>query len=228
MPHLNRRQLLGLAAAGAATWTLRADAQPTPPSGNLSEYQQFLDSEGVPKISPGPFAPTEPNILGPYHRESAPFRGKITPPLADGDVMVISGRVWAFDTRKPLPNTVLDIWQADAQGRYDNDDPANPPAPHVFRCRARIVTDQSGYYEYETIHPGAYKVGPNTSRPPHIHYMARHDRYQRLVTQLYFAGDDHLETDAFVRDALIIEPRTVTTPNGDYRHGVFDIVLTPA
>lgn len=130
----------GLAAAGSAGLALRADARPTPPSGTLDHYPEFraLLNAGLPDAAqpalslPAGAKPTEDNILGPYFREGAPYRAKVTPPLEKGTVLLIRGRVWGFDTRKPLAGTVLDIWQANADGRYDNDDPAKPPAKGVY------------------------------------------------------------------------------------------------
>src|SRR5207237_1991392 len=142
---------------------------------------------------------------------------RVTPPLEPGTVLLISGRVWGADTHKPLPNTVIDIWQANQQGRYDNDDPKNPPAANVFKNRARLITDEQGYYEYETIHPGAYRIGPNAWRPPHIHYMVRHPNYRQLVTQLYFRGDQHQAQDQFIRQSLIIDLSEQRTNRGTYK-----------
>jgi protocatechuate 3,4-dioxygenase beta subunit len=75
-------------------------------------------------------------VLGPYHRANAPLRAKVTPPLVPGTVLVISGRVWRFDMRRPIDNVVIDIWQANAEGRYDNDD----PRPCRERRRRNIKT----------------------------------------------------------------------------------------
>src|SRR5262249_53530196 len=119
------------------------------------------DKRGGNYNLPDKSAPTEDNILGPFYRAGAPFRAKITPPLEAGIVLVVSGRVWAFDTKKPLPMAVIDIWQANALGRYDNDDPKNPPSKDVFKNRARLITDETGYYEFETVHPAPYKIGPD-------------------------------------------------------------------
>src|SRR4028119_418932 len=121
-----RSSTLGLAALGSGGLLLRGDAQPTPPSGNVPEQI------APPKL----LVKTEPNIMWPFFRSNAPSRAKITPPLAQGVVMLIQGRVWSFQTKKPLPNTVLDIWQANAAGRYDNDDASKPPGPKVFLNRA--------------------------------------------------------------------------------------------
>jgi catechol 1,2-dioxygenase len=173
-------------------------------------------------------AATEDNILGPFYRSGAPFRAKVTPPLEPGTVLVISGRVWGIDSRKPLPLTVLDIWQANAQGRYDNDDPSRPPDKDVFKYRTRLVTDETGYYEFETIHPAAYKIGPDAWRPSHIHYLVRAVGYKTLVTQLYFSGDKYNKTDEFIKKSLIIDVREQKASGGSYETGTFDIVLEPA
>jgi catechol 1,2-dioxygenase len=233
---VSRREFFrgGLAAAGVAGLTLRADALPTLPSGTLDHYPLFqvLADAPLPATDPGKLAdavkPTEDNILGPYFREGAPYRAKITPPLVKGVTMLIRGRVWGFDTKKPLAGAVLDIWQADADGRYDNDDPKKPPAKGVYVNRARVLTDETGYYEYETIHPGPYQIGPDAWRPAHIHYLVRKAGYANLITQLYFKDDKHNAKDEFIKSSLIItlEPKKV---NGSaIETGVFDVVLAAA
>jgi catechol 1,2-dioxygenase len=228
---MDRRHFFtGLAAAGAAGLVLGPDVHVTEASGELGSYAAYLRqprAQGAGK-RPANWAVTEDNILGPFHRENAPFRAKITPPLEPGNVLLISGRVWGFDTRKPLPNTIIDIWQANARGRYDNDDPNNPPAANVFANRARVLTDDNGYYEYETIHPAPYRIGPDAWRPSHIHYLVRRTGYQQLVTQLYFRGDEHQRTDAWIKQSLIIDLREQKSANGVYKTGTFDIVLAPA
>jgi catechol 1,2-dioxygenase len=232
---VSRREFFrgGLAAAGVGALTLRADALPTLPSGTLDHYPLFqaMAEVPLPGLAPGMLAdsvkPTEDNILGPYYREGAPFRAKVTPPLVKGITMLIRGRVWGFDTKKPLTSAVLDIWQADSDGRYDNDDPAKPPAKGVFVNRTRVLTDESGYYEFETIHPGAYKTGPDTWRPSHIHYLVRRTGYTNLVTQLYFKGDKHNATDEFIKASLIIAPEVVKVNGITIETGVFDVVLAP-
>src|SRR5262249_24953933 len=124
-----RQGSLGVATLGAAGLVLRSDAQPTEASGKLGSYARYLQAErqagqaqpkGQPDNQrqegnkgfvndkrggnynlPDKSAPTEDNILGPFYRAGAPFRAKITPPLEAGIVLVVSGRVWAFDTKKP-------------------------------------------------------------------------------------------------------------------------------
>ncbi|MSQ93176.1 MAG: hypothetical protein EXR98_01320 [Gemmataceae bacterium] len=234
---------LGVTAGGLLLPSL---ATATEASGDLGSYGSFLATQ-TPQPTPTQLAATrlreiaipaaqqpaanvratEDNILGPYHRPNAPLRAKITPPLEPGTVLLIKGRVWGMDTRRILANTVLDIWQADSRGRYDNDDRQNPPAANLFVNRARLLTDENGYYEYETIHPGAYQIGPNAWRPPHIHYWVRHTNYRALITQLYFRNDPHQRDDQFIRPSLIIDLREIRTQHGTYKTGVFDVVLAP-
>jgi catechol 1,2-dioxygenase len=228
-----RETSLGLAFAGASVLTLRSDALPTPASGKPGEAEFLLEEEGRQSVGPpvlklaGPkgWQPTEDNILGPYFRQGAPYRAKITPPLEPGETLLIRGRVWGADTRKPLHGATLDIWQANAKGRYDNDDSEHPPPAGVYVNRARMLTDETGYYEFESIHPGRYKTGPDTWRPSHIHYLVRCTGYADLVTQLYFKGDPYNATDPYIKPSLIIETETQKNGSQSYSLGTFDIVL---
>ena len=231
-----QKSSVALALTGAGSLLLADDTVPTPASGELGEYGRYLtEHDGaaaarktrLPRPT-GKWAATEDNILGPFHRGGAPYRAKISPPLAHGKVLLVRGRVWALDTRRPLAGAVLDVWQANSTGRYDNDDPRNPPKEGIFVYRARLLTDENGYYEYETIHPGAYRIGPDRWRPSHIHYLVRADGYRKLVTQLYFAGDARNETDDFIKPSLIVDFQQHKTDAGTYEHGTFDIVLAPA
>jgi protocatechuate 3,4-dioxygenase beta subunit len=71
--------------------------------------------------------PTVGDVLGPFFRKGAPFRTSISPTLAKGTALVISGTVRGVGKKKPLANALLEIWQANADGHYDNDDPTHPP-----------------------------------------------------------------------------------------------------
>lgn len=233
MPASRRDALRSALAAAGAALTLRADARPTPGSGTLDHYPEFalLADEPPPPAPPRLPAgakPTEDNILGPYFRAGAPYRAKVTPPHAKGTTLVVRGRVWGFDTKAPLPGAVLDIWQADADGRYDNDDPQKPPADGVYVNRTRVVADESGYYEFETVHPGAYRTGPTSWRPSHIHYLVRRAGYARLVTQLYFDGDKLNEKDEFIKPSLVIKLERAKVNGAVVETGVFDVVLAAA
>lgn len=209
------RSVGGLAVAGTGgALVLKAGAQPTPEARSDHDL-------------PDKAVPTEANILGPFYRTSAPFRGKVSPPMSEGTTMVVAGRVWSFDTKRPLRSAVLDVWQADHHGRYDNDDRRNPPAPDVFVNRARVSTDETGFYEFETIHPGRYLNGPKY-RPAHIHFRVNAPGHRELITQLYFEGDPEIPGDPYVRESLIVPLRELKGPTGAFESATFDIVLAKA
>lgn len=106
---------------------------------------------------------------------------------AKGQVINVVGRVLDPDGR-PVPGARLDVWQANAAGRYAHPGDENPaPLDPDFQGSARIVADQNGRYRFRTIRPGEYP-----GRVPHIHADVS-GRAQRVITQMYFpdvAGND--------------------------------------
>jgi protocatechuate 3,4-dioxygenase beta subunit len=117
---------------------------------------------------------------------------------AQGQRIFVSGRVLDSDGR-PVPNTLVEIWQANAAGRYRHVGD-NWPAPldPNFDGLGRVMTDSLGRYEFTTIKPGAYPWGNhhNAWRPAHIHFSLFGAAFtQRLVTQMYFPGDPLFEQD---------------------------------
>lgn len=235
---MNRRTVLtaglaSLAGLAAGELALAAGAEPTAQSGDLGAYGDFLKTNGLlaapaPTIppAPSPLVATEKNLLGPFFRDGAPTRYTITQPYEPGTMMVIRGRVWGLDTRKPIAGAVLHIWHADDHGRYDNSDDANPPADDVFVNRGMIFADRFGVYDYQTIHPGRYLNG-RQYRPAHIHYLVMAPGYQPLVTQLYFDGDPYNAVDPFIHRSLIIKLAATQRHGKTIENGVFDIVLRP-
>lgn len=110
----------------------------------------------------------------------------------------MAGRVLDGDGR-PIPDTLLEIWQANASGRYRHSVDNHPaPLDPNFSGVGRCLTDADGRYRFVTIKPGAYpwKNHPNAWRPAHIHFsMFGRAFTQRLVTQMYFPGDPLFEHD---------------------------------
>jgi protocatechuate 3,4-dioxygenase beta subunit len=115
-----------------------------------------------------------------------------------GERITLSGRV--FDTEgKPLRNTLVEIWQANAAGRYRHrwDDWPAPLDPN-FTGAGRCLTDDEGRYRFLTIKPGPYPWGNhyNAWRPAHVHFSLMGRAFtQRLVTQMYFPGDPFFPYD---------------------------------
>ncbi len=109
-----------------------------------------------------------------------------------GERIIIHGKVLDENAR-PVPNTLVEIWQANAGGRYRHkkDTYLAPIDPNFGGC-GRTMTDENGYYYFRTVKPGAYpwRNLVNNWRPAHIHLSIFGSGFaQRLITQLYFEGD---------------------------------------
>ena len=104
----------------------------------------------------------------------------------------MAGRVLDGDGR-PVPDTLVEIWQPNAAGRYRHRVDNHPaPLDPNFTGAGRCLTDADGQYRFVTIKPGAYPWGnhPNAWRPAHIHFSVFGRAFtQRLVTQMFFPGD---------------------------------------
>ena len=115
-----------------------------------------------------------------------------------GERIIVHGRV--LDERgRPVPNTLVEVWQANAGGRYRHvkDTYVAPVDPNFGGC-GRTLTDAEGRYRFRTVKPGAYPFRSfvNSWRPAHIHVSVfGHAFGQRLVTQMYFEGDPLLRQD---------------------------------
>ncbi|TYC53011.1 protocatechuate 3,4-dioxygenase subunit beta [Rhodobacterales bacterium] len=109
-----------------------------------------------------------------------------------GERIILHGRVLDENAR-PVPNTLVEIWQANAGGRYRHkkDTYLAPIDPNFGGC-GRTLTDENGYYYFRTVKPGAYpwRNWVNNWRPAHIHMSIFGTAFaQRLITQCYFEGD---------------------------------------
>ena len=109
-----------------------------------------------------------------------------------GERIIVHGHVLDEDGRG-VPNALIELWQANACGRYIHAVDQHPaPLDPNFTGAGRAQTDAKGYYKFVTIKPGAYPWGnhPNAWRPAHIHFSVfGHSFVSRLVTQMYFPGD---------------------------------------
>ena len=111
---------------------------------------------------------------------------------AIGERIILHGRV-LDENGRPVPNTLVEIWQANAGGRYRHkkDTYLAPIDPNFGGC-GRTLTDENGYYYFRTVKPGAYpwRNWVNNWRPAHIHFSVFGTSFsQRLISQIYFEGD---------------------------------------
>jgi protocatechuate 3,4-dioxygenase, beta subunit len=179
----------------------------------MTELTPYLRPEGVhPKLDSPEYRSTQ--LRAPRHKlvrlphwlteVTGPMYGADPVTAADADLtrrhdgeplgerIIVTGRVLDSDGR-PVPDTLIEIWQANAAGRYAHrvDDHPAPLDPN-FDGAGRCLTDSGGRYRFVTIKPGAYPWGNhhNAWRPAHIHFSLFGRAFtQRLVTQMYFPGD---------------------------------------
>jgi catechol 1,2-dioxygenase len=219
-----RQTSLGLAATGVSGLVLCSYASPTQQvnreaaNGVVIQMgappQEIAPKSDLKKVTPQPY--------GPFYRPGAPFRGKLSVPGEPGTTFVLSGRVWAYDTKRPLPGAVLDFWHVDLQEKYSN-------GTTDFRNRGRVISSETGQYEVEGIRPIPYRpnLDGNFWRCAHYHLAAICPGYQPLVTEIHFQGDAHKNDPMYrLENAIAVQEHKV---NGQtFQTGVFDIVLERA
>jgi protocatechuate 3,4-dioxygenase beta subunit len=122
-----------------------------------------------------------------------------------GERMILHGRVVDGDKR-PVRNTLIELWQANSAGRYRHEVDAHPaPLDPNFSGAGRCLTDDEGHYRFITVKPGAYpwRNHPNAWRAAHIHLSLFGTAFAtRLVTQMYFPGDP-----LFFQDPIFLSVR---------------------
>ena len=115
-----------------------------------------------------------------------------------GERIVIDGRV-LDENERPVPETLVEIWQANAAGRYAHaQDTHDAPLDPNFTGAGRMLTDADGHFRFMTVKPGAYpwQNHDNAWRPPHVHFSVFGSSFlTRLITQMYFPGDPLLRVD---------------------------------
>jgi len=115
-----------------------------------------------------------------------------------GERIIVEGRVLDEDGR-PVPGTLLELWQCNAAGRYHHPvDQHDAPLDPNFTGAGQAVTDDDGRYRFVTIKPVAYpwRNSPNAWRPAHLHFGVFGGGFvTRLITQMYFPGDPLLQYD---------------------------------
>jgi protocatechuate 3,4-dioxygenase beta subunit len=146
---------------------------------------------------------TASSVEGPFYRPGAPTRTQICRDDEPGDVCFVSGRVTDATTGAPLAGAWLDVWQAGAGGRYEQEDPEQPD----YNLRGRLCADDQGSYEFRTVVPPPYEIPPgpvnrllgtvgrNRFRPAHFHVKLSCEGYEPRTTQLFLEGGAHLDDD---------------------------------
>ena len=148
---------------------------------------------------------------------------------AQGTPIVVSGRV-TDENGEPVRKALIEVWQANRWGKYEHpDDITDAPVDPHFKGWGRMLTDADGRYRFRSIKPGAYPNPgyDNWMRPPHIHYsIFAAGLMQRLITQMYFPGEELNDIDPILNGIDDLEARAsliaVQEDSNDY---AFNIVL---
>jgi protocatechuate 3,4-dioxygenase beta subunit len=172
-----RREFLAAAAIVALAAVSEAGAQASKTCGQNGATNQ---------------TPTPAQTEGPFFKPNTPMRASLLEPGMPGTKLVIEGSVLTTGC-KPVARALLDFWQADAAGRYDN---------AGYRLRGRQLTDEAGRYRLETIVPAEY---PGRTR--HIHVKVQAPGQPALTTQLYFPEGADNRRDSIFDPALVMRVR---------------------
>jgi len=161
---------------------------------------------------------TTTDILGPYYRPGAPMRSNLVPAGSSAPILHVSGIIFATDGKTPLSNVLVESWQCDEHEHYDN-------TSDEYLHRGCLRTGTDGKYAFKTIVAVPYKDG-DAWRPAHIHLRISSDKYQDLVTQIYFKGDPHNQEDPASASPISVN-RILETKKNAFNEAVvkFDIVM---
>jgi len=202
MMKASRREFLRLAAATPAAVALavfeteRVEAQGAPPP--------------APGLSPtrscGDGAPTPRQTEGPYFKPESPARTSLVEPGMRGTRIVVAGTVLSTGCQ-PVPRALVDFWQADDRGAYDN---------AGYKLRGHQFTDETGHYSLTTVVPGLY---PGRTR--HLHVKVQAPNQLILTTQLYFPGESSNVTDGLFKPHLLM----TVQDTADGKAAMFNFVL---
>lgn len=188
------------------------------------EFILFSDTLGVSMLvemlnHDGADGTTEPTVFGPFHVEGAPPRENgdsiVAIDAGDGEPLEVSGIVRSLDGT-PIVGATLDVWQTAPNGLYDVQDPDQPE----MNLRGLFTTDEAGRYSFRTQRPVPYPIpgdgpagellartGRHNWRPAHIHFVVAADGHKSVITHVFDATSDYLDSDAVfgVRDSLVVD-----------------------
>jgi protocatechuate 3,4-dioxygenase beta subunit len=149
---------------------------------------------------------TPSSTEGPFYKPQSPLRSDLTSELSGGVRLRIGGHVVDRSCR-PIPDAVVELWQADGNGQYDNTG---------NRLRGHQRTDEGGRWSFTTIIPGLY-----TGRTRHIHFKVQRPEGRVLTTQLFFPGEPGNERDDQFTPQLLLEIEKIASE----RLGRYDFVI---
>jgi len=189
----------GILAASLAPGVLAQALQPQSSVGTIAATTSAVSTTAQMTVGTTQTL-TVAQTEGPYFKTNSPERTSLVDETVQGTVLTITGQVLAADGT-PVANALVDFWQANASGAYDNSG---------YNLRGHQYTDANGYYTLTTVVPGLY---PGRTR--HIHVKVQAPNGPLLTTQLYFPGEARNATDGIFDPSLVLN----VTDNGDGTQG---------
>ncbi|MBP6057888.1 MAG: protocatechuate 3,4-dioxygenase [Nitrosomonas sp.] len=191
MKTFSRRRMVKLSMLGSIASVL----------GFSSSFGKVLAIMPTPSETEGPFYPV--NDQRDKDADLTQVDGHMG--IAQGQHIIVSGQVTDI-TGNSIANALLDIWQANANGRYRH--PRGPNTAKLdenFQGWAMIRSDSNGLFRFKTVVPGAYPASSTWIRPPHIHFKISKPGYRALTTQMYFPDEALNKTDLLLNDKSATE-----------------------
>jgi hydroxyquinol 1,2-dioxygenase len=175
----------------------------------VSMLVEMINDAGTPDA-------TDSTVLGPFHMVASPPRkyGDNVSPQSDGQVCLVRGRILSTDGQ-PVPGASIDVWQANAHGYYDVQQPG---IQDIGNGRGLFRADEHGRFLFVTIVPRYYPIpadGPvgellhatrrHPNRPAHIHFIVCAEGFTELTTHIFVADSPYIDSDAVfaVKESLI-------------------------
>jgi catechol 1,2-dioxygenase len=211
--------------------------------GQDGEWPLFLDvwvEHVVEDVTNQSRSGSKGSIEGPYYVPDAPELGAdATLPMREGEQgtpLLFQGQVTNC-SGEPLAGAKVEIWHADDEGFYSQFAPGIPE----WNLRGTVIADEQGNFKIHTMEPAPYQIPTDGScgkliaaagwhawRPAHLHLKVSAPGHQLITTQLYFAGDAHVDDDiaSAVKPELVLDP--TPTGDGNGREVTYNFALDPA
>lgn len=167
------------------------------------------EPEGEVAVVSSDCIPTFKDGGGPYYQPNTPFRENIAPKNNSGEKLIISGKVLKNGCTTPLSNAVVDIWQANETGNYDDS-----------WYRGRVKTNDKGEYTFTTVVPKGYGEGSGF-RPPHIHFKIWEGSNELITSQMFLPAS----RAQGIEEAYIIKIESIEENGTKIHYGTHDIIL---
>ena len=215
---LSRRQFIAVSAIGAPALLAACTSSGSEARTSTPKRTSTTTGSTAVTASGGPIplaetpscddGPTKAETEGPFYTPSTPEKTDFRADVDHGTGLVVSGAV-VSTACVPIANALLDVWQANADGEYDNEG---------YTLRGHLFTDADGRFSFTTVVPGLY---PGRTR--HIHVKVKAPKGPLLTTQLYFPGEPRNASDSIYDPAL----EMALGGSDNEKTGAFNFVVRP-